>query len=238
MVSTLSQSVRRRAAFLVPAAVAAVVASSLVFGGSASAQSLGDYPLRVVYELSYQSTPDRSDPLVEARAEWIVRSPSDWEFTILTGPDAGTTYRLDPSGEYSVSDGRSQSTLKQPSGSSLVPLPDLAMDGVVRLAASDAPVPAGIAVERTGQAVDRALDEVAALTGFGRDHLQAAVISRESSTDAFTFDSSTDQWVGEPGTVVETVVVDSSAPGVLLRTQTFEGELIRHIAVVSVEKVK
>jgi hypothetical protein len=112
------------------------------------------------------------------------------------------------------------------------------MDNVVQLTAPDAPTPRGVTVERSGQLLDQALDQAASHSGFERDQLQGAVITRESSSDAFRYDPSTDEWIAETGTVVETVVVDSSAPGVLLRIQTFQGSLIRRVAVVSVETLR
>ena len=216
------------AALLVTGLVAATT------GQQARADSLHDFPLEITYELTYQQTPDRSQPLATAKAVWVVTSLSDWEFTFLSGPDVGTVYRLEPGGTFTSSDGRTSSSTEHEPGVEMVPLPDMALDSQALITTSDASSPASVSVDRGSARSSEALRRAASVSGFTEGDLAGATLTRESSVDAFEYNADTDNWIGIPGTVEETLVVDLSAPGIMFREIVFDGQLIRRVAVVDV----
>lgn len=221
---------------------AAVVVGGLLSvlpGQEAGAASLGAFPLRVTYAIEYQLTPDRSQPLASAEAQWVVRSLSDWEFSFLTGPDSGTIYRLAPDGTFTATDGRTSSTTVHPPGTVMVPLPDLAVDSTAaKLVTSDAKASPLVSVDRESANVAPALEAAAAASNMiTKDQLVAATFRRESSVDAYEFDQLKGIWVGISGTLEETIVMDTAGPGVMFRELRFEGQLLRRIVVTDIAKL-
>lgn len=218
-------------------AVVMALGLMLVPRTTAQADNLHDFPLRITYKLAYQREVDLAAPLARGTAEWTVRSLSDWEFRFLSGPDAGTVYRLSPDGTFSSTDGRSGFTsTKHEAGTEMIPLPDMAVDNYARTALGVGDLPDVIAVDR-GAAAENARASAAAKSGFQEDQLLAAVVIRNSTVDAFEYDTERGEWVGSPGIVHETIVVDAESHGIILREIVWEGQLIRRVEITAVESL-
>ncbi len=201
------------------------------------ATNLYDAPVEIIYALAYQTTPNPHIPLAEATARWTLRSLSDWEFEFVTGPDAGTVYRLRPDGTMTATDGYTivdPGPSRHPAGTEMVPLPDLAFNRLAELAVTGGDIPGVYTVDRTGPQVDSILQTVATATGLPVGRLRGVVLTRPNDNDAFRFDLERGDWVGADGVVTETIVVDAASHCVLLHSVEFEGTLVRRVAVVGI----
>ncbi len=220
----------------VVAAVVLAVGFFVLTSRRAEAEVGVSIPARIMYDLDYQATPDRSLPLTHAKAVWIVRSFSDWDFEFLSGADAGTTYSLRPSGVFTSTDGHAETSTQHPPGTTMVPLPDMAVDARVTAALTGSDLP-GVRHLRRGEEALSAVARAAEQTRLPANGLRGLVIERDSTSDAFEFDLALGDWVPSTGDMVETIVVDADSSIVVFREEVFDGSLLRRVAVSSVESL-